>query len=321
MGWVLGSAPCGPARCVQVWRTGDRGRTWTGVAVPPAKPESLETSGDGPSRIRFANTGDGWISIGGKLWATHDGGAHWKEQSVGAVSALETSAGAVHAVVTQSGSDGFRFAVATSPVHTDVWQVSDTKLEPGAGPVPRPQMVLHGSVGWVLLVNRTVVDGVRLQKGQWVRWKPPCDDAGTPAELAASTATDLVAICTDGAWNDRPPGDRVFVSTDGGSSFRQLPSKPPAGTTYPVVAAAAPGVWVVGGAETGAQDHPQALLFRTADSGRSWKTVHRAVDAQWIELGFTSPEQGVVISEGNDERGQLLMTFDGGRTWGPVATR
>jgi hypothetical protein len=50
----------------------------------------------------------------------------------------------------------------------------------------------------VLLVNRTVVDGARLQKGQWVRWKPPCDDAGTPAELAASTATDLVAFCTDG---------------------------------------------------------------------------------------------------------------------------
>jgi hypothetical protein len=283
-----------------VWRTGNGGRTWNGVPAPPA-PAALETSGDTPSRIRFANGDDGWISAGGKLWATHDGGAHWNQQSVEPVYALEASAGAVHAVVSQSGGDGFRFVVATSPVHTDAWRLSATKLDAGAGPVPRPQLVLHGPAGWLVVVNRTVVGGARLQKGQWVGWKPPCYGAGTPADLAASTAADLVAFCTDGTWNDRPPGERVLVSTDGGASFRQLPSTLPVHSVCPV-AAAAPGVWVVGSSETVAEGRPQAVLLRTADGGRTWKTVHGAEEESWGELGFSSAQQGVVIGEGNVDR-------------------
>lgn len=312
-GWLLGSATCGAARCTQVWRTGDGGRSWTGVQAPPA-PATLETSGETPSRIRFANADDGWISADGKLWATHDGGTHWNQQSLETVYALEASGGAVHAVVSQSGADGFHFVVATSPVHTDAWRLSTTRLEPGAGPVPRPQLVLHGAAGWLVIVNRTVVGGARLQNGQWIAWKPPCNSAGTPADLAASTATDLIAFCADGMWNDRPPGERVFVSTDGGTSFHQASSSLPVRTVYPI-AAATPSVWVVGSADTVA-DHPQALLLRTADGGRTWKTVRQAGEKNWIELGFTSPQQGIVIGEGNGDK--LLMTFDSGRSWAPA---
>jgi len=300
-----------------VWHTGDGGQTWRGSPAPPA-PAALETSGDTPSRIRFANADDGWVAAGGKLWATHDGGAHWDQQSVETVSAIEASAGAVHAVTAQSGADGFHFVVATSPVHTDAWRLSAVRLDAGAGPVPRPQLVLHGSAGWLVIVNRTVVGGARLQEGQWVGWKPPCDDAGTPVELAASTTADLVAFCADGMWNDRPPGERVFVSSDGGSSFRQAPTTLPVRSVYPV-AAATRSAWVVGSADTEAQSQPQARLLRTADGGKTWKTVHRSGEAGWLELGFTGADQGVVIGQGNGDR--LLMTFDGGQTWNPIATR
>jgi photosystem II stability/assembly factor-like uncharacterized protein len=312
-GWLLGNASCGTAQCAQVWRTGDGGHSWTAVPSPPA-PATLETSGDTPSRIRFANSDDGWISAGGKVWATHDGGAHWNQQSLEPVAALETSAGFVHAVVSESRPDGFHFLVATSPVHTDAWRPSATKLEPGAGPVPRPQLVLHGAAGWLVIVNRTVVGGARLQNGQWTAWKPPCDTAGTPVELAASTATGLVAFCADGMWNDRPTGERVLLSTDAGTSFRQVPSSLPARSVYPV-AAATSGVWVVGSADT-VTGHPQAVLLRTGDGGRTWKTVRQAGEETWIELGFTSPQQGVAIGHGNGDK--LLMTFNAGQTWDPA---
>ena len=184
--------------------------------------------------------------------------------------------------------------------------------------MPRAQVVLHGTAGWMVIVNRTVVGGARLENGRWVSWKPPCDDAGTPLELAASIAPDLVAFCADGLWNDRPTGERVYVSTDGGSSFRRVAASPPFRDASAVAAAAAQ-VWVAGGAESSAQGGSQAVLFRTGDGGRTWKAVHREGEANWLELGFTSPEQGVVISEGNVDR--LLMTYDGGQTWSPVATR
>ena len=317
-GWVLGGRTCGSSPCVQVWRTGDGGRTWTDVPAPPA-PAPLETNAEIRPLIRFADPDDGWVAASGKLWATHDGGAHWNEQSIGSVYALEASAGAVHTVVSKSGGDGFGFGVATSPVHTDTWRVSSTKVDHGAGPVPRAQLVLHGRAGWLMIVNRAVAGGARLQNGEWVTWKPPCDGAGTPAELAASTAVDLVAFCLDGTWNDKPPGQRVLVSTDGGSSFRQLPSSPPFRDAY-AVAAATPSVWVVGSAETGAGGDPKAVLRRTADGGRSWKTVHDGAEqSSWIDVGFTSVEQGVAINEGKVDR--LFMTFDGGQNWGPVPTR
>ena len=219
-GWVLGGGICGASPCVQVWRTVDGGRTWTDVPAPPA-PAPLATNAEVRPLIRFANPNDGWVAASGTLWATHDGGAHWNGQSIRSVYALEASAGSVHAIVPRSGGNGFGFLVATSPVHTDAWRMSATEVDHGAGPVPRAQLVLQGRSGWLVIVNRALVGGARLQNGEWVAWKAPCEGDGTPVELAASTVADLVAFCLDGTWNDRPPGQRIFVSTDGGSSFRQ----------------------------------------------------------------------------------------------------
>jgi photosystem II stability/assembly factor-like uncharacterized protein len=71
---------------------------------------------------------------------------------------------------------------------------------------------------------------------------------------------------------------------------------------------------VVGGSDSDAT----AVLVITADGGRTWKTVHRGENpGAWADLGFTSSRQGVVISRG--KIGRLLMTFDGGQTWRPIA--
>jgi photosystem II stability/assembly factor-like uncharacterized protein len=315
-GWVLGSGSCGASPCVQVWRTGDGGRTWAAVPAPPA-PAPLNTNVENPPLIRFANADDGWVAADGKLWSTHDGGAHWNEQSVKVVYALEASAGAVHAVVNARDNDSFAFRVVSSPVHRDAWQPSAKTVPAGAGPVPRAQLVLHGRSGWMVIVNRAIVGGMRLQNGRWAAWKPPCDDEGTPLEFAASTASDLVAFCADGVWSDRPRGDRIFVSADGGSSFRQVPYDPPMRDVH--AAAAASGVWVAAAAESDAEGHRQAVLLRSTDAGRTWTPVQRAADSGWVDLGLTSVKQGVAISEGNTDK--LFMTYDGGRTWTPVEPR
>jgi hypothetical protein len=228
------------------------------------------------------------------------------------VFALEAASGAVHAVVFRGDEPAFK--VSTSTVDADAWRSSATKVPAGAGPVPEGQLVLHGTAGWLVVVNRTVVGGARLDAGRWVSWQPPCADAGGAVQLAASTASDLVAFCDEGQWNDRPRAERAYVSTDGGSSFRQVPAPVPIRGVN-AAAAARPGVWVVGGADSNAN----AVLLRTADSGRTWSTVHREAKGGWLNLGFTSPRQGVAIHQG--QLGELLMTFDGGHTWTPVAAR
>ena len=307
-GWALGTVPCGTGSCLQVWKTNDSGRTWAEVPAPPA-PIAQGSDGPGVREIRFANADDGWIFLP-DLWVTHDGGAHWTRQSVGQVLALEAASGTVHAAVL--AADQPQFAVLTSPVHGDAWQPSATKVDSGAGPVPRAQLVLHGTAGWLMIVNRTVAGGARLAGGRWIGWQPPCMDGRGAVELAASSASDLVAVCNEGEWNDRPHVARAYMSHDGGSSFGLVP------TPLPIqgaggLGAARSDVWVVGSTDSDSR----AILLRTSDGGRTWRTVHRDAQGRWLDLGFTSPQQGVAISEGTT--GRLLMTFDTGQTWAPVA--
>ncbi|MCA1841717.1 MAG: hypothetical protein LC792_00740 [Actinobacteria bacterium] len=312
-GWALGTVSCGTGQCLQLWKTRDSGRTWTESSAPPVLKSEAEEAGSGVRVLRFANTEDGWAFLP-DLWATHDGGSHWVRQSIGEVFALEAASGAVHAVVfpVAGGQPGFN--ILTSPVHADAWQPSTTTLQAGAGPIPEAQLVLYGPAGWVIIVNRTVVSGARLDHGRWVGWQPPCTDAGGAATLAAASASDLVAVCNEGQWNDRPQMARAYRSGDGGASFRPMSAPLPVQAVH-AFAAAAPGIWVVGSTDS----QSRTTLLRTADGGRTWRTVHRDAQGGWLELGFTSPRQGVAVSDATP--GRLLMTFDGGQTWAPVPSR
>jgi len=313
-GWVLGTAPCATPPCTRLLRTSDGGRTWVSVPAPPAPLSEGYTPG--VRQVRFANLVDGW-AFGPDLWATHDGGAHWaRPTGLGAdaqVMALETASGVVHAAVL-GGSGGPGVTIHTSPVGTDAWRASSTMVPAGAGPVPHAQLVLHGDVGWLVGVNRTVAGGARLQRGRWSPWKPPCTEAGGPATLAASTSVDLLAVCDEGVWNDHPRAERAYLSADGGTTFHEVATPVPIGDVRGA-ASPTPKVFVLAGAASDST----AVLMATFDAGATWKTVDREhVGGGWADLGFTSPQQGVVVSTVG-EAGRLLMTVDGGNTWRPVA--
>jgi hypothetical protein len=261
--------------------------------------------------IRFANLNDGW-AFGPDLWATHDGGAHWTRMSNTdpdePVMALEAASGLVHAAVLGGGG----ISIRTSPVGTDAWRASPTIVPAGAGPVPDAQLVLHEKVGWLVAVNRTVTGGARLEGGGWMPWQPPCADAGGPAVLAASTSLDVVALCDEGLWNDRPQAERAYLSVDGGTTFHPVASPVP--IEIEGAASPAPGSVVIAGTTTNAT----AVLMATADGGTTWKTVHREhAGAGWADLGFTSSRQAAVIRT-DDQGGRLLMTVNGGTSWNPV---
>jgi photosystem II stability/assembly factor-like uncharacterized protein len=301
-GWVLGTRPCPAGACTVIVRTRDGGHSWVTITtLAPA----------GATHLRFANLQDGW-AYGSDLWATHDGGAHWRRVALSGVghnalvAALETAGQSVHAAVIDTGV----VRILTSPVSTDAWSASSTTVSTGAGPVPRPVLVLQGSAGWLIENDRTVVGGARLTNGQWIPWQPPCIDTGGPASLAAASPTDLVAVCDTGLWTGTSPDTETLASTDGGATFRRTASHL---LRYPsVVASPAPGAVVIGGSTS---DNALALDAST-DSQQSWNPVFRQpAGGVWLELGFTSANQGVAIYRSPEGRGAFLMSVDGGRHW------
>lgn len=259
-GWVLGTAPCASPPCTSIVRTVDGGTTWVGIPAPRAS-----LAGDHPGDIRslrFADAVDGW-AFGPELWTTHDGGDHWSQTSLPGVAAgapvmaLEAAAGNVYAAVL----DGTRFRIETSPAASDAWAGSPTTVDVGAGPVPRAQLVLQGSAGWLLEVDRTVVGGARLDRGRWVSWDPPCQESGGPATVAGSSTTELVAVCGEGVWNDAPKAVRAYRSDDGGTTF------------HPIAAALPLACCPVGVAVRHAADATSGTMLLTVDGGHTWRPL------------------------------------------------
>ncbi len=306
LGWVLGSVPCAATpRCSPVLlRTDDGGRTWLQVAAPD------DAAVD---QLRFADTNDGWAwaDTGDlDLWSTHDGGVDWKHVAVPAVpsddtvSDLEAAAGHVQAVFNGYPAD----LIGSDSVHGDDWVVSPTTLSAGAGPVPSAQIVLQGSVGWAIEVDRVLISGARLDNGTWTPWDPMC--LGGPIVIAASDPAHVVAICHEGEWGGPTESVRTMFSEDAGTTFHTATASLPP-STYGPIASPGPDDVVMGSSD--------GDLRATFNAGATWRVVYNPTTTStgfgWSYLGFTTPDQGVAINE----NGGLLTTYDGGRHWAPVA--
>jgi hypothetical protein len=318
-GWVLGTAPCGRSQCTTLARTTDGGYTWSQVSQPPM---TLTTPGNGGVSIRFYDLNVGWIVApagpqGSALWTTRNGGKDWTEEPnpggpSATVEALEASNGLVHLVDLAPGKGVDQ--IFTSPVSQDSWAPARTAPSFGGGPVPSSQIVLFGPAGWIVNVNRTVIGGARFDPANgWTTWTPPCSDAHGSGFLAASSTSDLYAICDEGVWGSPAAGTAansqwLYLSTNGGISFSAV--GPVRGGT---IQGGAPGGVMAAAAGTATvEEAGSSGIIATFDGGKSWETVSGAAGITY--LGFTTATQGVAISQGTNSSG-LLMTHDGGHTW------
>jgi photosystem II stability/assembly factor-like uncharacterized protein len=323
-GWVLGTAGCGPVRCLVLLHTADSGRTWTtvGTPQPPGGLASIEGSGSLGLRVRFGNLRDGWIyqadGRGSLLWATHDGGQQWSTPTLADVGPGATVADLEMAnkVVTVAVRDAGAIKLETTPVGQDAWQPAVT-LPTVAGPAPGGQIILYEAAGWFMENDGGAVAGARLKGGQvWTTWEPPCAANGGSGLLAASTRTDLVAVCTAGAG----PSVRLYASGDGGGAFKEVAGPVPVAAVA-AVTSPTPGTVVAAAMQSG-PDTDVARLVATFDAGATWRQVFaKKRSSGWAELGFTNSSQGVAIARGADGLSSLLMTFDGGYAWQAVNFR
>ena len=330
-----------PAKLVR-----DADRTITN-GLPNASPGSVRLPAAlyGPYglEVRFADARDGWIygglpssagSLEAVLWSTHDGGATWHHLAVlpgdlrrydGVVFDLEAAGGTAY-LMAPNNSNGV--SVESSPVGSDNWRPDTTPplRNPAGGGQQSGAILLQGTRGWLLEGNDRGVTGsaqlLTTGKTKWSSWAPPCAQVGNSFFVpAASTATNLVAVCQMGGFayplsKSAPPGARLgsywlYVSKNGGASFSA--SRPLGGTSYPFsgpLASSSPSHIFLG---YGAHE-----LLASFNSGRTWASVYKA---DFFYLGFTSPTQGVGLawsSPPNRATTRMVMTFDGGRHWAPV---
>ena len=328
-GWIIGQAGrpghCGPPDpriCTSIARTDDGGRSWRGV---PAPVTGAPAGAGGVSQLRYLNTADGW-AFGPQLWATHDGGQHWQQIPTHGlrVTTLETGGATAYAVWARCHGGGVSFAAGctsfrlfSSPAGTDRWRPVPGAGGFTAGGAPSSaQLVLAGSVGYLLPPSGLLQTGTVIPPGRWRRATPgllasaPCQPGvpGQPGALLAAQGATRLAILCPSASVAGPPAWPVYVSGDGGRTWQlagqdELPGIPEslAGTTR--------GVLVAGSS--------QGIGIST-DGGASWRAarVAAAPPGGFRYVGMTTRQQGVAVPADPGQHA-VWFTYDGGLSWRP----
>ena len=289
-GWALAAAPCASGLCPRVAATGDGGRTWTALPVPPGIIQGETGTVDCAavacvSQIRFATAEVGYL-FGPALYQTDDGGRTWHRAPSRPVEALEPSAGTVVRVVydhagcpgpcdrtvqeTTAGS-GTWHTLLRIPPGSDTGGVAAQVVRPGPSVIYLPVYGNRaGGAGAEAVIFRSADGG-----NTWQRLTDPCGGTGQQehdtAGLAAAPGGFLAVLCLP---RSETGATFVLTSTDHGSSWR--PPRPvPGGTQHSLslIAAASPGRLVVAtGGVTGGGPFTYRLEV-SADGGLRWSAA------------------------------------------------
>ena len=330
-GWVIGQAGtpghCATQYCTSIARTGDAGKTWTGVPAPVTGPADGAT---GVSQVRFLNLSDGW-AFGPGLFATHDGGRTWAQVVTNGlrVTGLETVGNRAFALFASCTGTGAAFAAQctsytlySSPAAADAWTPvgPPTSGLTGASGLAgaAASLVLTGTRGYLLAPDGMLYAGPVDGSAPWQAVKQvPCpvgtplaDGQPTGALLAAANAANLVLACASSSAPGAQQAKRVFTSADGGTVWQNGAAAAPALGLVTSVAATPDGTDVL--ATTAGIDVAPA-------GGAAWQAATLEGPPQaggFGYVGMTTGSQGVALPA-DPAAGTVWFTFDGGKTWTP----
>jgi photosystem II stability/assembly factor-like uncharacterized protein len=323
-GWVIGQAGapghCATQYCTSVARTGEAGKTWSGVPAPLTGPADGAT---GVSQIRFLDTRDGW-AFGPALFATHDGGHTWSQVVTSGmrVTDLETVGDRAFALFASCAGTGAAFAAQctgytlySSPAAGDDWTPVGPATSGLAGGTA--SLVLTGTRGYLLAPDRVLYSGPVTGSAPWQPVKAiPCpvgtalaDGQPAGALLAAANATNLVLACASPGAPGTGQAKHIFTSADGGITWQNAAAAPTPGLATSV-AATAGGTYVLATSQGIDVEPAGSATWRAA-------TLDGVPPAGGFGfVGMTTEAQGVALPA-DPAAGTVWFTFDGGKTWTP----
>ena len=302
-------------------RTLDGGATWESVA-PATKPlraiaaplaDRVIAVGDGGTTVVSADGGASYEPIGGELPGRFTG--------VAALSPSTAFAYGLGGSLARTTNGGVTWQEADAATSDDVRDISFLSATRG--------YVLDSS-GQLLLTENGGESYEILDTGT----------AERPLAVIAVTPRQVLLVGPAGVWRStdgrtfranaqtkvrRAPlfdGDRsgrtvvvygpshVFLSRNGGATFRQIP-RPSKKTRVELVDLVS--------ARTGFLLDARGYLFRTDDAGRHWRELRGLGSEIAYGISFSDRLRGwaVVPEFGADTNGWLMRTNDGGRTWEP----
>ena len=333
-GWVIGQAlapgRCASQFCTSVARTGNAGRTWTGVPAPMAGPADGAT---GLSQIRFLDLTNGW-AYGPQLFATHTGGKTWTRIGTGGlrVTDLETVGNRVFALWASCTGNGPAYAVNcttftlySAPAAGGSWApvgASTTGLTDGQAS-EAAELVLTGSRGYLLAPGGGLYAGPVDGSGPWTRVSSlvsscpvgpaRADGQPTGALLGAVNARDLLLACASASSGTNPSVSSqqkfIYSSPNGGVSWLQLGTAPAAGVAFSLAASPSESVML-------ATDQGIDLLPKGEISWQLASLKGGAPPGGFGYVGMTTDDQGIALPA-DPSAGTVWFTFDGGQTWTP----
>jgi hypothetical protein len=350
-GWVIGQAGtpghCATQYCTSVARTGDAGRTWSGV---PAPLTGAPDGATGVSQLRFLNLRNGW-AFGPGLFVTHTGGKTWTPVDTGGlrVTELETVGNRVFALWASCTGTGAAYAsnctaftLYSASAAGGGWApvgAATTGLTSGTVG-EAASLALTGSRGYLLAPDGTLYAGPVDGSAAWRKVASLPDACGTGAQpgqaqsgqsqpggtlpggtlpgqtlFAAVSASDLSLACLAPGRHINPaaPAEQklIFSSPNGGVSWLRMGQAPTAGIASSL--AASPSQSLVLATDRGIEVLPRGeIAWRAA-------TLTAAVPAGGFSyVGMTTDDQGIALPA-DPSAGTVWFTYDGGQTWKPSA--
>jgi photosystem II stability/assembly factor-like uncharacterized protein len=304
----------GTASCVTMLHSSDGGTNWS---LAPSPSDAVVTPGCSTPclySIRFATPTTGYVFGPKALFMTIDGGAHWVRQPGGAAAleTLDNNVLRVVAVPADCDPPGCRYTVESSAIGSTSWQPTGLDAT-SPGTSDHVALSRSGSMAVLTVFGHTAggagsaYSQLYISQDDGRSWTPRTDPcarlAGTEFDAAAVTAALDLSIAVICQQRDATSIDVPLVSTDRGASFRAGRAL---GDIPSLIAAASSSVIVVG----------DVGLYRTTDSGRSWRA--ELSDQQFRWLGFESDTVGHAVSEGGET---FWTTTDAGATWTAVTFR
>jgi len=326
-GWMLAVPPCAAHGCrsLRIRKTTDAGRHWFAVQAPPARASSWpsvifgESPPEGPpgsvNSVIFANTADGW-AYGPGLWATRDGGVRWhRVQTRGtSVTGMATGNGRIIAVFARCpAGQPCSSQVYSSPASSDAWR-------PVAGTTgAHASLVISGQTGYATASQDghrpVLLAGPASGTAPWQARPLPCrqQERGSGVLPLAAAGRRLALGCggQPGAGNQIK---RLYMSDNGGWTWRRLPGLPFPGYLGTVSLAPAGTIVASGG---------RSDVYFSWDGGQTWHTspsLLRADRGDGLAAAMVTRNLGFVLQASIYGK-QIWLTRDDGHHWTPVTVR
>jgi len=275
-GVALGGAGCtgGGACTARLAVTSDGGAHWRFLTAPDVR--LFNSAGNGltqSSAVRgvvFADRLDGWL-YGPGLYATHDGGAHWRRIFLGGdiipslgggVATMAASSGSTYAVVSPDPFHGKPDELYKSPAGRNAWARVGrmTATLAAFATSGRAAWFAPGAGGGARATHlRATADGVH-----WHQYPFACPGNYGLQSIAAASPSDLVFLCT-GESSAGHTAKEVLLSVNGGKTEHLTGPAPLAGVGGVIAVPPRRRAVITLAAEY--------FLYRSADGGKTWKTV------------------------------------------------